>query len=81
MAGRFQNLKTEEKRTAFLELMTQPVGETRHKALATIMRKNNISFEEAKKIQAMKIIGVNEEELKELPRIERPNLSNLGTQL
>jgi len=80
MPSRFTNLKTEEKRAAFIELVTKPVGATRQKAISTIMRKKNLSFDNARKFQAMKIIGVTEEELKELPRPQGTTLSMLGTQ-
>lgn len=74
----FQNIKPEEKKAAFLELMTQTVGATRHKAIATIMRRRNISFDAAKKLQALKIIGITEEELPKLEKPPEPR-SSLGT--
>lgn len=56
MSGRFTGLKEKEKRPAFVELMTKPIGKTRRKAIATVMRRNNISFEEARKRQAKRIV-------------------------
>ncbi len=77
MANNFKNLKPEEKKAAFLSLMMQPIGATRHKAIATIMSRRNLSFDEAKKLQALRILDITEEEL---PKLERPKMpkSNLG---
>lgn len=52
-----------ERKRQFLDLMLNPEGKARRKAIATIMRKKNISFEEAKKYQALKITGLTKEEL------------------
>ena len=78
--SRFGNLEPKDKKSAFLELMTQPMGDARHKAISTIMRHRNISFEAAMKLQAMKIIGVTEDELNALERPKFPTQSSLGRQ-
>lgn len=55
--GKFQKLINKDKREAFSALMAAPISPQRHKAIGTIMRKHNISYEEARKRQALKIIG------------------------
>lgn len=54
------NLDKAERRKVFLELMTQPIGNTRRKAIETIMKRKNMSFEQAQKHQALKITGLDE---------------------
>ena len=72
MPGKFSNIQEpQEKKSAFLELVTKPIGPTRQKALETIMRTRNMSLEQAIKFQAMKIIGVDsQEELDALPKAQ-----------
>ena len=64
---KFTDIPEEDKKTAFLELMTQPIGPARWKALRTIMGKHNMSFEDAQKYQASKIVGIDLKDIKKLP--------------
>lgn len=72
MAGRFSEVKNEDKRARLSELMVGDVSPERHKAIGTIMSRKNLSYESARKYQALKILEIEEKDLKDLPR---PKLS------
>jgi len=39
------------------DLLLRPVGKSRHKAISTISKRKGISYEEARKLQASKILN------------------------
>ena len=68
----FQNVSKENKRARLSELMVGDVSPERHKAIGTIMSRKNLSYEKARRLQAFKILEIEEKDLKDLPR---PKLS------
>jgi hypothetical protein len=49
------NTSKKNREANFHELVTAPVGKTRHKAIATIMKRRKVDYETARKIQAAAI--------------------------
>jgi len=60
--GKFnKNASPKRKKAMFLELVTKPIGSARRKAIGTIMKRKNMSMEEATKFQATQILGMESE--------------------